>query len=157
MKCLLMCLVPWMAMTAAARQDEPLQVQVVYTNIGPAEGWRLDDECYVAPNVLKAWHWNYAMLGNEATIQAEDKTIKVKTRTLHHRVLFPAKSIFEQLGGTCKWRGEDELDVLGKVNAVTIKDGKLTIDSTLSSKPHVFTLRDPNRLVVDLRGMAVND
>lgn len=154
MKRLLICLVPWMAMTAAA-QDSPRQVQMVYTNVGPAEAWRLGDECYIAPSVLTSWHWTYNIVNTEATIQAEGRTLRVPTRVVHDRVLIPAKNMFEQLGGICRWRTGDEMDVLGQVRMVTLKDGILSIDSTLSSKPHVFSLTDPNRLVVDMRGMIM--
>jgi len=152
MKRLLVCLVPWMAMTAAARQDEPRQVQVVYTNVGPAEAWRVGNECYVAPSVLTSWHWSFSIDHNEATIEAEDRTVKVHTRSVHKRSLIPVKALFDQLGGTCRWRSSDEFDVLGQIRMITLKDHVLSIDSTLSTKAHVFSLTDPNRLVIDLRG-----
>ncbi|HEY3780008.1 MAG TPA: N-acetylmuramoyl-L-alanine amidase [Fimbriimonadaceae bacterium] len=157
MKRLLICLVPWMAMTAAAQTaDAPRQVEVVYSNVGPAEAWRVGDECYIAPSVLTSWHWPYTMTGSDATIQAEGRTLKVQTKIVHDRVLFPVRAIVDQLGAICRWHGNEELDVFGEVRMVTVKDGTLSIDTTISCKPHIFSLTDPSRLVVELRGMVMN-
>lgn len=155
MKSLLICLLPWMAMTAAATEEAPRQVQVVYSNIGPADAWRVGDECYIAPSVLTAWHWAFTMVGSQATISAEGRTLKVPTRIVHDRVLIPVRSLFEQLGANCIWRTNEELDVLGQVRIVTLRNGALGIDSTISCRPHVFSLTDPSRFVVELRGMTL--
>lgn len=142
-------------MTAAAQQDVPRQVEVLYSNVGPAEAWRVGDECYIAPSVLTSWHWPFTIKDADATIQAEGRTLKVPTKIVHERVLVPVRAIVEQLGATCRWHGSDELDVLGEVRMIAIKGGALQVDSTISSKPHVFPLTDPSRLVVDLRGMIL--
>jgi len=155
MKRLLISLVPWMAMTAVARQDAPRIVEVVYSNIGPAEAWRVGDECYVAPNIITSWHWPYTVSDGEATIQAEGRTVRVQLKTVHQRELFPVKAIVEQLGATCKWHGDSEMDVLGEVRIVSLSNQMLAIDTTISSKPHIFSLDDPGRLVIDIRGMLL--
>ncbi len=155
MKHLLISLVPWMAMTAAAQQDAPRLVEVVYSNIGPAEAWRVGDECYIAPNIITAWHWPYTIDNHEATIQAEGRTVRVELKTVHGRELFPVKAMVDQLGATCKWGTDDEMDVLGEVRIVSVQNDTLSIDTTISSKPHVFSLDNPGRLVVDVRGMVL--
>ncbi len=142
-------------MTAAASQDVPRQVEVVYSNIGPAEAWRVGDECYVAPNIITAWHWPFTVSNGEATIQAEGRTIRVQLKTVHQRDLFPVKAIVEQLGAICKWQRDDQMEVLGEVRIVAFANNELSIDTTISSKPHVFSLQDPGRLVVDMRGMLL--
>lgn len=142
-------------MTAVAQQDAPRLVEVVYSNIGPAEAWRVGDECYVAPNILTSWHWPYTIDNHEATIQAEGRTVRVDLKTVHGRELFPVKAMVDQLGATCKWSTNDEMDVLGEVRIVSLQNDTLEIDTTISSKPHVFSLDNPGRLVVDVRGMVL--
>lgn len=155
MKRWLFCLVPWMAMTAAAQQEAPREAEVIYTNVGPADAWRVGDEGYILPSVLTAWHWPFKIENDVATIEAEGRTLKVPTSVVHGRTLVPVRAVFDQLGGACKWRTDSELDVTGEIRLVTLADGQLTIDSTLSSKPRVFSLNDPPRLVIDFRGMTM--
>jgi N-acetylmuramoyl-L-alanine amidase len=157
MKRLLISLVPWMAMTAAAQQDVARQAEVIYTNVGPAAAWRIGDECYVAPSVLTSWHWPFTIVDSTATIQAEGRTVRVPTKIVRELVLIPVHSLFEQLGGQCRWRTEsDQMEVRGQVRMVSLQNGSLQIDSTLSSRPHVFSLTDPSRLVIDMRGMLIS-
>lgn len=142
-------------MTAVARQDAPRQVEVIYSNIGSAEAWRLGYECYVAPNIITAWHWPFTVSNGEATIQAEGRTVRVQLKSVHGRDLFPVKAIVDQLGANCKWNGNSEMDVFGEVRIVSVSNDTLAIDTTISSKPHVFSLDNPGRLVIDIRGMTL--
>lgn len=157
MKRLLLCLVPWMAMTAVAQQDVPKLAQVVYTNVGPANAWRIGDDCYVAPSVLSSWHWPYNLIGNDANIEAEGRKVRVTATTVQGRLMIPLRSTLDQLGGVCAWREDGTtLDVYGLVRIVDLQRGKLSIDSTLSFKPHVFAMQNPSRVVVDMRGMRLD-
>ena len=144
-------------MTAAAQQDVPRRAQVVYTNVGPAVAWRIGDDAFVAPSVLTSWHWPFTLVGNDATIQAEGRTVRVAARAINNRMMIPLHDLFDQLGGVCSWRTDGStMDVFGQVRIVSIRNGALCVDSTLSSKPHVFTLSGPSRVVVDLRGMRLD-
>lgn len=146
-----------MVMTAAVAQDAPLPAEVVYTHIGSATAWRLGDECYVSPESFKDWGWTYTFVQNEATIQAEGRTLKVTAKAIKNRMLIPLRPAIEQLGAAGSWRSDiDTFDVCGLVRGVTVREGRISLDSTLALKPSISTKDNPPRLVLDFKGARLD-
>lgn len=153
----LLLALPWMVMTAGA-QEALRPAEVVMTHLGNAQAWRQGDQCFVNPNVLIAWKWPYSFVGNEATIQAEGRTVRVIGRTINSRFLLPLNEIYDQLGVGYKWRSDrDILDAWSRVRSIRYKDGLLESDATVSFVPNSFFLASPDRIVFDLKGAQLDE
>ena len=153
----LLLALPWMVMTAGA-QETLRPAEVVMTHLGNAQAWRQGDQCFVNPNVLIAWKWPYSFVGNEATIQAEGRTVRVIGRTINSRFLLPLNEIYDQLGVGYKWRADrDIMDGWSRVRSIRYKDGQLESDATVSFVPNAFFLANPSRIVVDIKGAQLDE
>lgn len=158
MKRLLAGLVPWMVLSAAAAQDAPRPAQVVYAHFSPSPSWRIGAECYVAPSTLANWGWSYQFVGSQATVQAEGKSVTVAGRMANSRLLVPLSPIFKSLDAGSRWRPEgDVFEAWGKVRSLSFREGKFEVDSTLPTKPKVSVVANPNRVVIDLPGTAIEE
>ena len=153
----LLCLVPWMAMTAAAGQeDTPRPAGLIFTHHEAAQALRLGDECYVAPSLFKTWGWPYSLVQNDATIQAEGRTVRLTAKTFDNKIYLPLKPALDQLGAGYKW-DRDTLQVWGVARFITFKNGKLSVDSTLAGKPTITHLDSPERVVIDFKGIRMTN
>ncbi len=157
MKRSLLLLLPWMVAVAAA-QDALRPAEINLTHLGSAAAWRQGNECYISPRALIDWKWPYSFVGNEATIQAEGRTIRVMGTSINTRFLLPMNQILDQLGATYAWhKDRDAMDIVASVRAIKVKDGVFTTDSTLSVQPIVTWMDEPGRVVVDLKGAKLAD
>lgn len=157
MRRLLLLALPWMVMTAGA-QEVLRPAEVAMTHLGNAQAWRQGDQCFVNPNVLIAWKWPYSFVGNEATIQAEGRTVRVIGRTINSRFLLPLNEIYDQLGVSYKWRSDrDVMEALSRVRRIQYKDGQLETDATVSFAPNILFLANPSRIVIDLKGAQLDE
>jgi N-acetylmuramoyl-L-alanine amidase len=154
MKRLLLGLLPWMAVTAAAMED-PRPAEVILTHNSPVAAMRLGDECYVPPSVFNSWGWPYSLVQSEATIQADGRVVRVPAKTIDSRIMIPLRATLDQLGGGYSWR-DDVLQVWSRARLISLKNGKLTIDGTLNFKPVITTMDSPSRLVIELKGMKLD-
>lgn len=148
----LLCLLPWMVAAAVAQEAaRPAEVQLA--NYAPAQAWRVGDECWVSPRALIGWKWPYSFVGDEATIQAEGRTIRVNGKSIQTRFLLPLGPILEQLGASAIWdKDRDVLYAAGSIRSVTVKDGTFVVHSTLPFEPKVMWMDGPGRIVVDIKG-----
>lgn len=157
MKLVLLGLLPWMV-AAGSAQEALRPAEISLTHLVSAQAWRQGDTCFVNPSALIAWKWPYTFVGNEATIQAEGRTVRVMGRSINTRFLLPMNEILDQLGAQYKWRADrDVMDALGSVRSVKVVNGVIHADATLSVKPVVSWLDNPGRVVVDLQGATLAD
>ncbi len=156
MKRLLLCLIPWMAMTAAA-QDNWRPAEISMSHLGTAPAWRLGEECYVNPSAFIKWKWPYSFVGNEATIQAEGRTVRVMGKTINTRFVVPMSEVLTQLGASYQWAPDrDVMNAFGSIRSVTVRNGKINAESTLSVLPTVTYAQNPSRIVVDIVGARLD-
>lgn len=153
----LLLALPWMVMTAGA-QEALRPAEVVMTHLGNAQAWRQGDQCFVNPNVLIAWKWPYSFVGNEATIQAEGRTVRVTGRTINSRFLLPLNEIYDQLGVAYQWQKDrDVLEGWSRVRRIHYANGQLETDATVAVEPTTFFLDNPPRIVIDLKGAQLDE
>ena len=160
MKRLLLSLVPWMVAIGAAASETSEPAEVAYTHVGLARSgvYRINNECFVSPDVIAAWGWTATIKGFVADIQAEGSRFEIPIRMYKDLKLIPLQAAIRKLGGGSAWRGDtNTLDVWGVVKTIEAADGRIVVESTLAAKPKVFYLRDPARLVVDLAGIRLDD
>ncbi len=151
MKRLLLALVPWMAMTSAARAQAPADVVFTHRGVVDEHCVRVDDECYVPFHFLDLIGWSYSRKGDKLEINAEDQHVRVSVRDVSDTPMIPLRNALERLGSDSSWDG-DRLIVLAGLTRVQIKKGHFSIESNMSVKPTIFTMEDPKRVVVDLQG-----
>ena len=152
MKRILLGLLPWMVVVAGA-QEALRPAEITLTHLGSAPAWRQGDVCYVNPSALIGWKFPYSFVGNEATIQAEGRTVRVMGRSINSRFLLPMNEILDQIGATYAWRPDrDVLEAWGSVRSIKVQNGVVQADSTVSVLPEVFWMDNPGRVVIDLKG-----
>ncbi len=152
MKRILLGLLPWMVAVCGA-QGALRPAEVSLTHLGSAPAWRLGDVCYVNPSAFIGWKWPYSFVGNEATIQAEGRTVRVMGKSIETRFLVPLNEVLDQLGAAYAWQADrDVFGATGSIRSVKVQGGAIQVDATLSVKPEVSWLENPPRLVIDLKG-----
>ncbi len=146
-------------MAAAAAVAQSLRpAEVTFTHHKPVEAWREGDRCWVSPNALITWGLPYTFTGNDATIQAEGRTLRLTGRTTDGKFLLPLEEIASQLGAELVWDSKkDAVSVVGQARFVTVRNGKVLIDTTLATKPIITFQEAPNRIVVDLKGARMGN
>lgn len=157
MRRVLLGLLPWMVAVAGA-QEALRPAEVTLTHLGSAPAWRQGDVCYVNPSALIGWKFPYSFVGNEATIQAEGRTVRVMGRSINSRFLLPMNEILDQIGATYAWKPDrDVLEAWGSVRSVRVQNGLIQADATVSVLPNVFWMDNPGRIVIDLQGAKLAD
>lgn len=146
-------------MAAAAAVAQSLRpAEVVFTHHKPVEAWREGDRCWISPNALIGWGLPYTFTGNDATIQCEGRTLRLSGRTSDGKFLLPLDEIAAQLGAELSWDPKkDSVSLLGTARFITVRNGKVTVESTLSTQPEVTTMDSPSRIVVDLKGLKMGN
>lgn len=155
MKRLLLALVPWMAITSAARAQAP--ADVVFTHHGIVNGHcvRVDEECYAPFTFLDSVGWTYSQKGDSLEIRADDQKIKVGVRDIGGNPMIPLRYTLNKLGGDTSWDGNN-LIALARLTEVQIKKGHFIIQSTIPVEAKVSLMDDPNRVVVDILGAKLD-
>ncbi len=151
MKRLLLALMPWMAVTSVARAQA--LANVVFTHLGPIKEHcvRVADECFVPFAFLDAVGWGYVAKGDELVVTADEQHVTVGARDIAGISMVPLRHLMDKLGGDTAWQG-NQLIALSQLAQVQVRDGGFSIRSRLAIRPRVFTMTDPNRVVVDLEG-----
>lgn len=154
MRRLLICLIPWMASTAAWTQDSR-PVSVVYTYLGASSDGplRVGDECFIPPELASRWGWTVHLKGGEANVEAEGRHIRIYAREIDGKKMIPVISACYQLGADAQWSPQgDSLRVLGVIRNVEFAEGGIRVDSTLAVRPKKTVLNNPERVVIDFQG-----
>jgi len=155
MKRLLLALVPWMALTSAARAQAPADVVFTHHGIIKEPCVRVDDECYVPFAILDDVGWTYVQKGDDLVIRTDDQRVEVGVREIANKPMIPLRFTMDKLGGDTSWDGNRLLALAG-LTEVQIRKGKFTIESSLGVLPKVSTMSDPNRIVVDIQGAKLS-
>jgi len=158
MKRLLLTLLPWMVIAGSAKAQSR-SAEVVFTYLGaiPEHGIRIADECYVSLDFLDKIGWKYTVHNTSVIIDAGGKPARVPLRDFDLGKAVPLRMALDQVGAETVWEPDnDRLDVCVPVTKVTVKDGKVQIETALPTKPRVFRLANPDRFVVDLPGARLS-
>jgi N-acetylmuramoyl-L-alanine amidase len=153
MKRLLLALLPWMALTTATAQVR--HVEVAYTHFGdtPQKAFRLGDEVFVPTDALAAWGWKAVRRGEIFELEAEGRKFSLPSRDFSGTRAIPFLRALEQIGGSSSWVvGSDKLEVFGAISSITLRDGKISVGSSMQVRPNAFYLANPHRLVLDIDG-----
>ena len=139
--------------------DAPRPASVSFTHFGIARDlvWRVGDECYISPPIALRWGWNTSLVGDEATLLVDGRTVKIALVRLDKTPVLPLRAILKALDAGSGWRpGTDILDVWGTVKRATIQDGRFAMDATLGTKARITRAENPPRVVVDLPGLRLD-
>ncbi|MBS1705903.1 MAG: N-acetylmuramoyl-L-alanine amidase [Armatimonadetes bacterium] len=159
MKKLLLALVPWMAMAAAAQDIHP--ASVVYTHKGRFEkGFeRVGQDCLATPDALEKLGWKVTVGRNDATIEAEGRLLRVPVSpdSAGHKAI-PLGNCLYQLGASGQWiPGSDDFIITGNVRNLEIKKNGFRFTTTMATKPKIKRSSKPDRLIFDFEGASLGD
>lgn len=159
MKRLALCL-PWMvsAMLAYAGHDAPAHVNFTYRGLGQGEAFRIDDACFVEPDMLRAWGWQVDPEPNEQfAITVDGQKIEVAGRMVHGLAMPNLTNAVRMLDGDAHWRrNTDLLDVTGRIRVVRFTDKHITVSTSLAVQPQVSFLQGPSRVAFDFNGASLS-
>src|SRR5579862_5509878 len=99
MKRLLLALVPWMAMTSAARAQAPADVVFTHHGVISQHAVRVDDECFVPLAFLDEIGWKYASKGDSIDLRVDDDHFRVALRDIDGDRMIELRSTLDKLGG----------------------------------------------------------
>lgn len=155
MKRMLLVLVPWMAMVAAAQTGRP--ASVVFTHFGTFDqGFeRVGNDVLADVRAVEQWGWRVRTSDDEATIEADGRRLRVPL--IDHKKV-SVRACGSQLGANMEWiDGTDTLVFSAAVRSIQLKGNILSIDTSLDCWPQVSRLNSPDRLVIDLEGASYSD
>lgn len=155
MRSLLLALIPGMAASALASQDNPLPAEVVYGYAGQMKGraWQVGTECYVPIPEAAAWGWNITLSRYDAKIDAEGRTVRVPYRVQGGREVLPLSQIVKQLGATSGWRvGTRVYEVWSIPQSIKVNASGIKVAAPFPVKAQTTYQADPPRATVDLFG-----
>lgn len=157
MKRKLYCLVPWMAITAAAHgQTRPADVLYCYLDDTPTHGMRVGDDCFVPVDDVAKWGWHVDVRSDNAHITAEGSDFNIGLRTVGGKPSIPVRAALTKMGITSEWiTNTDSLQVLGEVSKVSVDSGRISLIASMRFKPKAFVLSNPNRIVLDFTGIKL--
>ena len=136
MKRLLLALVPWMAMTSAARAQAPADVVFTHHGVVSERAVRVDDECFVPLTFLDSIGWTFVQKGDNVEIRAEDQKVRLGLRDINGVPMISIRNAMDKLGGDTSWDG-DRLLALAPLTRVAIKKGHVTLQSSLAIQAKV--------------------
>lgn len=155
MRKLLVCLVPWMALTAAwAQALAPASVAYTFSESSVSGALREGDECWLPLSAAPSIGWKIKSSADLADIDAEGRLIKSPTRIVSGVRYFSLSEATRQVGAVSHWREDGTYQVLGQIRSIDFIGSSVRIDSTLSFRANFSRLDSPNRLVIDLSGVA---
>ncbi len=117
---------------------------------------RLGDECFVPLKHLSLFGWKANAKDTRLTIRTNDRKAEVFVRTIDGVDCFPLRATAQLLGATSAWTDPAKLAVLTRIEWIGASDGELSIKTTYSVTPKMFTLKAPDRLVIDLPGVVAS-
>ncbi|HWD40534.1 MAG TPA: AMIN domain-containing protein, partial [Fimbriimonas sp.] len=149
-------LVPWMVLAGVAYgQVRTADVLYTFQEATPQPGYRLGDECFVALDTPEQWGWKVKKSSDSVDVTAEGHTVHLTTRYVSGKMVIPLRKVITELGGQTEWTpGADTFNVFSNLTQVTVRNGKVHVQSPLPFKPTAFFL-NPGRTVIDLDGARI--
>lgn len=145
-----------MALGAGAAQEvRPAAVSYTHLGVFKEGATRVGDKVYASSELAERWGWRVRMGLEEADIQAEGRRIRVPVQRFSAGQRFSLGEALMQLGATTEWVGDSTLRVTGTIRNVILSGGQLRLDATLAGQYRAFSLQDPDRLVLDFKGVSL--
>lgn len=160
MKSWILALAPWMvAASVAAQSDGPRPADVVFTHYGKVSttAWQIGEDCYVPAEAVVRWGWKAKVGKTDVTLTADDRTAVVPLKVLGGRSSINLGLAARKFGAGGEWKsGTGTYVVFALVRAVAVRDGVVSVDSTLPIKPKLSFLDGPPRLILDFGGAKLD-
>jgi len=159
MRTLLSWMTPWMVLSASvSAQMRPAEVVVAHRSGAALSAHRLADECFLPVTALERIGWRYGMRGDNAVITAEGRETIVQTRVISGERCVPMTRVVDGLGGLGLWAdGTDEFRVASILTRLSMDESGLIAGAPLTFVSEVQALSNPDRTVVDLRGVRLSE
>ncbi len=157
MRRLLLILVPWMAMTAAA-WGQTRSAELFFTYFGSIRDhvFRVGDDCYVTSGTLRTLGWQVEEREGAATVRVDERRARVALRRINDALMVPLTEVLSTLGLPAKWETtSNTLNVFAPLNSIRYENGKLSFDSALPVKPSLKRFDSPTRTVIDIEGASL--
>lgn len=157
MKRFLLSLVPWMAIGAAAAQTgvpSPAEAVFAFATPKPIAAFRVGDECYVAASALEAVGFRCDVEKLVATVRFGKRAAQIPYRIQSGREVVPLGQVLSQIGAGGAWREDEKtFDAYSVAVAVSVRRGKIEVESSLPVSARMSWLDAPSRLVLDFEGL----
>ena len=142
-------------MTAAwAEPLAPASVAYTFSNSSLVGALRDGEDCWFPVTSTASLGWKAKSNSELIDLDAEGRLVKVPTRVVDGKRYFSLSEAARQIGAVTLWEEEDQFRLMGQVRSIDFIGSSVRVDSTLSFKVNLDQLDSPNRLVVDLIGVA---
>ncbi len=151
----LVCLIPWMVVTAAwGAPATPANLAYTFSGDTAVPAARIEEQCWVPLKSVESFGWKVRERGEMVDLDAEGRVVRTPSRSVNGEVMISASEVANQLGAVTSWEGST-FRVLGQVRTIDFIGSSIRIDSTLPFRKTAHIVGNPNRLVLDLQGAAL--
>jgi hypothetical protein len=150
-----LALIPWMVGLAGAAWGQTRHVDVAYTPLGgtPQRALRVADEAFISAEAAGLWKWQVQAANGIAKVIVDGRTIDVPLRVIGGESMLPVRTTVQELGGVAEWGPDgNTLEIASVVQSLEVTPEKIILRASLAARPTVYTLVEPDRLVIDLEG-----
>ncbi len=152
-----LCLLPWMVLATTASAQTRMADVVLATHEGaPLKGFRLGDECFVPIDSLPQWGWSAVERGDQVEVSIQGKAVLAPYREFNGRPAVAIRKLVSSAKAIATWDSRtDTLRVASTVTAISYKQGRLKLNTTLPVKASSFILAGPGKLIVEFQGVDI--
>lgn len=156
MRCTFVVLLPWMVCTA---YGDRLPSVVLDFPSGESNfpAIRFGEECLLSLSAAKRLGWEVQIEGESATVTSYGRRIKTDIRKLEKQNYLSVQTVISSMGGSTEWNKEKtKLRVFSMVKKIQVEENTVSVECSLPAKARAFSLKNPNRIVVDFQNTRID-
>ena len=156
----LVAALPGMVLPAfGAPLDTPVEATVTYSYFTPAlkpPALKIGDECFLPVKMASKFGWTITTTGEKANVKVDGRQVTTFIRSIGNVPYLPFRSVMASVGAVTQWTGPTSIRAMSRVFHIEAQGGRLEVRGTLPVKVTPFIVRNPDRVVLDIKGAVVD-
>jgi N-acetylmuramoyl-L-alanine amidase len=144
---------------AAPAVDTPVEASLTYAYLTPAlkpPALKIGDECFLPIKSAGRLGWTVTVSGEKATVKIDGRQVTTFVRAIGNTPYIPFRSVMASVGAVTDWTGPTSIRALSRIFHVEAKGNRLEVRGTLPVKVTPFIVKNPNRVVLDIKGAMID-
>lgn len=156
----LLTVLAWTALTALPSPTfaaDPVKVRFTFfePSLTPA-AMRIGDECFFPIESASRLGWSATLHEDRVTVRNAITETTLPVRRIGGVAYASLTKTARAFEAHTAWKDARTFEVLATVRQITVTQGRISIETSLSVQPSTFVLNAPPRLVMDLRGATLS-
>jgi N-acetylmuramoyl-L-alanine amidase len=156
----LVAALPGMVMPAlAAPVDDPVEATITYSYSTPAlnpPALKIGDECFLPLKMAAKYGWAVTTAGEKANVKIDGRQVTTFIRSIGNVPYLPFRAVMASVGAVTEWTSGTSIRAMSRVFRIEAEGGRLEVRGTLPVKVTPFIVKNPNRVVLDIRGAVID-